>query len=78
MVKETTFSTFQDVTNPALRAWNQLAFVKNLDSINNGDAAEVYFESLPKEDKLNILVIGARIQVKGEDFVRNEVFNTLN
>jgi len=64
---------FQEISNPALRAWNQLATLRNLEEVHGEKASSAYYEELSDAEKVNILAIGTRILVKGESFVRAEV-----
>ena len=73
MAKEVMFITFQDVKCPAHRAWNQLQFARNLEETHGTEVSEDYYDSLTEPEKMNILVIGTRSLVKGEDFVLREL-----
>ena len=66
-------SKFSEVKSPALRAWNQLQHARNLESARGAAASEVYFGELSEPEKQNVLLVAARITIKGEDFVRAEV-----
>jgi hypothetical protein len=78
MVKQVTFTKFLDVKCPALRAWNQLHFNKNLLDTHGEVVSDKYFRSLDEADRMNMLMIGTRIQVKGYEFVKKEVMNYNN
>jgi hypothetical protein len=78
MVKQVTFTKFLDVKCPALRAWNQLHFNKNLLDTHGEGVSDKYFRSLDEADRMNMLMIGTRIQVKGYEFVKKEVMNYNN
>jgi hypothetical protein len=64
---------FRNVSCPAQRAYNQINHVKNQVGISGERYAEAYFEQLTEAEKQNFLVLMARIQIKGEEFVRAEV-----
>jgi len=78
MAKQVTFTKFLEIKCPALRAWNQLHFNKNLLETHGEAVSAKYFESLPEAERVNIMLIGTRIQVKGYEFVKKEVMNYNN
>jgi hypothetical protein len=73
MAKQVTFTRFLDIKNPALRAWNQLHFNMNLLETHGQEVSEKYFEMLTQAERMNMLLVGARIAVKGVEFVKKEV-----
>jgi hypothetical protein len=73
MNKSKVFSFFRETNIPALRAWNQLNFARNLEETHGESMSERYFEKLTEPEKVNVLAVGARCHIKGEDFVRKEV-----
>jgi hypothetical protein len=75
MVKQVTFTKFLDIKCPALRAWNQLHFNKNLLETHGEKVSDTYFRSLSEQERINMMLIGTRIQVKGYEFVKKEVMN---
>ena len=66
-------SQFRGIESPALRAWNQLKFARNLEAARGDEVSEAYFNALSEPEKQNVLLIAARITVKGEEFVHAEV-----
>lgn len=75
MAKEVTFNVFREVKCPALRAWNQLQFNINLRETHGDKIAEQYFAMLPEHERTNVMLLGTRIAVRGEEFVMKEVMN---
>jgi hypothetical protein len=73
MSKSKVFNFFRGTNIPALRAWNQLNFARNLEETHGDSVSEAYFEELTEAEKVNVLAVGARCHIKGEDFVRKEV-----
>lgn len=73
--KELIYNMFKDIESPALRAWNQLQYIRNLEQVHGTEVTETYYDMLTEAEKLNVLVVSTRILVRGEDFVRTEVLN---
>lgn len=71
--KEVVFKTFQEVSVPVLRAWNQLQFALNLEESHGEKVSSQYFEFLSEAERTNVMLIATRIVVKGKDFVHKEV-----
>ena len=78
MSKSKVFNFFRETTIPALRAWNQLNFARNLEASHGESVSEAYFDKLTEPEKVNVLAVGARCHIKGEDFVRQEVAVLVN
>ena len=66
---------FKDVKCPALRAWNQLSYARELKESRGEDTAEKYLSQLINDEKENVLVIATRIASKGYDETLKEVMN---
>jgi hypothetical protein len=66
---------FTEIKCPALRAWNQLHFALQLEESHGKDKHEFYLSKLSEAEKQNLMMIAARITVKGRDFVLKEVVN---
>jgi hypothetical protein len=72
--KEVVFNMFRDEqASTALRAWNQLNYLENLDGTHGDGMSEAYFNRLSKEEKTNVMALATRILVRGRDFVQKEV-----
>ena len=75
MVKQVTFTRFLEIKCPALRAWNQLHFQKNLLETHGEGVSNKYFAMLSGAERTNIMLLGTRIMVKGYEFVKKEVMS---
>ena len=68
-------SKFKNIECPALRAWNQLQYAMQLDESQGDGSSEQYFEGLSKEEKTNVMLLAARIAIRGRDSVQKEVMS---
>lgn len=66
--------TFNDITEPKLRAWNRLNIIFNLkENISNAAAME-YTKQFTKADNFSIFAIAAYITKHGYENTRREIF----
>ncbi len=67
------YNTFDDIENDKLRAFNRLAFLRNLIEDVGEEAGRKYLNNLTLEDRLTIVELTYDIKNKGVDAVRLEL-----
>ena len=69
------YSTFQDIENPMLRAWNQYNILCNLNEANLLGIGNSYIEALSKRDRLGLFVMLEYVKEKGVENTRQEIIS---
>lgn len=67
------YSTFQDVEQPMLRAWNQYNVLTNLKGASLDDVGLKYLNSLSPRDRMALMVMIEYINVKGVEETKREI-----
>lgn len=63
------YPTFNDITNPALQAWNRNETLQTIYAEHGAGLATQYAQQFEKPYQLNIVTIQNAIMTKGKDFV---------
>jgi len=64
---------FRDIKSPAVRAWNQLHHMHNMEQDTSEQEAKVYYANLSKPEQDNLATLSRYIGIMGEEFVSKEV-----
>lgn len=67
------YSTFQDIDNVMLRAWNQYNVLSNLNEAGLLGVGHSYIEALTKTDRLALYVMVEYIKEKGLENTKREI-----
>ena len=67
------YSTFVEVANPTLKAYNQWSVLSNLKEARLFQLMEDYLDNLPRSDVLGIQIISEYINHHGLDETRREL-----
>lgn len=68
------YSTFIEVTDRTLRAFNQWNVLNSMKDSKLFQLMEEYMDFLPKDDKLGLMVIAEYIKAKGIEETKREIF----
>jgi len=67
------YSSFTEVKNPVLRAWNRLNTIYNMKEQGGNGLALRYAKQFNKAETLQIYVMGLEVKNKGYENVRREI-----
>jgi hypothetical protein len=73
------YSTFDEISNATLRAWNRLNVVFNIKEILRNNAMAVnYVKQFDKKDQIAIAVLAVKITKNGYENTRREIMKANN
>ncbi len=73
MVEWRGYSTFKDVPDITIRAWNRITTIFNITENNSREMAEEYLSLFNKDDRTSIAILLAYTSEKGKDYVAREI-----
>jgi hypothetical protein len=68
------YPTFDDISDPKLRAWNRLNVIFNLKENVHNNASTDYAKQFDKEGKFQIILLSSYIVKHGYENTRREIF----